>query len=100
MSSAQELRRREKFTVVRDGEEIEVFNEVNVKQVKKKRVNIPAAVIESFDEDPEIGAGGTSRTPDAVTHWVADDPDYALGIDPEEYGIEVIDPADDDVEVV
>lgn len=96
MSAEQSLQRKERITVIRDGEEVERFNWATVIQPARVRGHNP--VVEKFDA--EIGAGDSRMKPDAVTHWVAEELDFEFGVDPEEHGIEVIDPTDDDLEVV
>lgn len=90
------LRNRDRITVVKDGEEIEVFNWVNLKQPAVVRGGNPT--VEKFDA--EIGAGDSSAAPDAITTWVAEELDWEFGIDPEDQGIDVIDPTDEEVTVV
>ena len=90
---------QERLTVVKDGEEIEVFNWVNIKQPAVVRGHNP--VVEKFDA--EIGAGDSPMTPDAVTHWVAEELWHEFGIsdnDLREKGIDVIDVESEEVDVV
>lgn len=90
---------RERLTVVKDGEEIEVFNWVNVKQPAVVRGNNP--VVEKFDA--QIGAGDSPKTPDAVTHWVAEELWHEFSIsenDLREKGIDVVDVESEEVDVV
>lgn len=81
--------------MAKDGEEVEVFNWVNIKQPAIIRGHNPA--VETFDA--EIGAGDSPRTPDAVTTWVAEELEMEYGINPEDHDIEVIDPESEEVEV-
>jgi hypothetical protein len=90
------LQHRDRITVQRDGEEIEVFNWVNVQVPAVVRGGNP--VVEKFD--PDIGAGDSPIKPDAVTHWVAEELDVEFGIHPEDHGIEVVDVESDEVSVV
>jgi len=90
------LQHRDRITVHRDGEEVEVFNWVNIKQPAVVRGGNP--VVEKFDA--EIGAGDMSRTPDAVTEWVAEELWREFSIDVTDHGIEVIDVESDDVDVL
>ncbi|WP_225334265.1 hypothetical protein [Halomicrobium urmianum] len=94
--SEQELRRKERLTVVQDGEETEVFNWVNVNQPAIVRGHNP--VVDTYDA--QIGAGDSSMHPDAVTHWVAEELRDEFNIDPEDHDIEVIDPTDEEVGVL
>lgn len=93
--SAEELRRKDRLTVVVDGEDVEVFGWVNIKQPAIVRGSNP--VVDR--DEPEIGAGDSSMTPDAVTVWVADELRDEFYIDPEDHGIDVIDPTDPEVTV-
>lgn len=95
-SPVASLRRRERLTVVRDGDEVEVFNWVNIKQPAIVRGNNP--VVETFEA--EIGAGDSPATPDAVTHWVAEELWHEFSVKVEDHGIEVVDPTDEDVTVL
>jgi hypothetical protein len=90
------LRQRERITVRRDGEEVDVFNWVTVQQASRVRGHNP--VVETVDT--QIGAGDSMMEPDAVTPWVAEELQDEFYIDVEERGIEVIDPEADDVEVL
>jgi hypothetical protein len=91
----RELQRRERIEVERDGEELVVFNCVNIKQPAVVRGSNP--VVEKFEA--EIGAGDSPMKPDAVTHWVAEELDVEFGIDPTDQGIEVVDVTSDEVGV-
>jgi len=94
-STNRELQRRERIEVHRDGEDLEVFNWVNIKQPAVVRGSNP--VVEKFKA--EIGAGDSPVTPGAVTHWVAEELEVEFGIDPTDNNIEVVDVTSDDVEV-
>ncbi len=87
---------KERMTVARDGEELEVFNWVNVDQPATVRGHNP--VVEKYDA--EIGAGDASFTPEAITKWVADELRHEFHIDPEDHGIEVVDVESDEVDVL
>lgn len=90
------LRQRDRITLRRDGEEVEVFNWVNVNQPAIVRGGNPS--VETFEA--EIGAGDSRVTPDAVTSWVAEELMDEFYIDVEDHGIEVIDPESEEVEVL
>lgn len=90
------LQHRDRIAVEKDGEEIEVFNWVNIKQPAVVRGGNPT--VEMFEA--EIGAGDSPRTPNAVTEWVAEELDWEFGIDVEDYGIQVIDVEADDVHIL
>jgi len=90
------LQHRDRIVVDRDGEQVEVFNWVNIKQPAVVRGGNP--VVEKFEA--EIGAGDMSKTPEAVTEWVAEELWHEFGIEVEDYGIEVIDPTDEEVQVL
>jgi len=90
------LRHRDRLHVERDGEEVEVFNWVNVKHPAVVRGGNP--VVERFDA--EIGAGDSTVEPDAVTEWVAAELDREFSIDVSEHGIEIVDVEDDSVSVL
>jgi len=90
------LQHRDRITVRRDGEEVEVFNWVNITQPTVVRGGNPT--VEKFDA--QIGAGDSARTPGAVTEWVAEELWHELSIDVADHGIEVIDVESDDVDVL
>lgn len=92
---SQKLELQERIKVERDGEQIDVYNWVNVSKPMVIRGHNPTH--ETFEA--EIGAGDSPKTPDAVTHWVAEEMRYE-GIDPEDHGIDVIDPTADGVHVL
>ena len=90
---------RDRITVVKDGEEIEVYNWVNIKQPAIVRGNNP--VVETFDCD--IGAGDSTMKPDAITEWVAEELWHEFSIsesDLREKGIGVIDVESEEVDLV
>ena len=89
-------RRRDRLDVVRDGEEIEVFNWVNVD--RSAQVYAGAGQIEYFEGD--IGAGDSSMTPDAVTKWIAEELSHEFNIYVEDHGIEVVDIESEEVDVL
>lgn len=89
-------RLHDRLTVLRDGEEIEVFNWVNINQPAIVRASNP--VVETFDAD--IGAGDSPRKPDAVSKWLADELRDEFNIDPEDHDIEVVDVESEEVDVV
>ena len=94
-----ETQLRDRITVVKDGEEIEVFNWVNIEQPAIVRGNNP--VVEKFDCN--IGAGDSPRTPDAITHWVAEELWHAFDVsesDLRQMGIDVIDVESEEVDVL
>lgn len=95
-SESQDLIRKERMTVEKDGEEVEVFNWANVQQRHVVRGHNP--IRETFGAD--IGAGDSSRKPEAVTHWLATELFHELNIEVEDQGIEVIDPTSDEVNVL
>lgn len=100
MSQSRNLQRQDRITVVQDGEEREVFNWINVDRTEKALIRGGNPSIERFDDDPEVGAGDSSMTPDAVTHWVAEELYHEFGVEPEHLGIDVIDPTDEGVDVL
>ncbi|MCL9818346.1 hypothetical protein [Natronocalculus amylovorans] len=85
----------DRLTVLHDGEEIEVFNWVNIEQPSVVR---GIGQIEQFD--PQIGAGDSPTTPDAVTDWVAELLDAEYHINVERLGIEVVDVESEEVHVL
>jgi len=93
---SEPLQTCDRLTVHHDGEEVEVFNWVNIKQPAVVRGANP--VVEKFDA--EIGAGDSTRTPDAVTTWVARELEDEFGITVEDKGIKVIDPTDEEVHIL
>lgn len=90
------LQHRDRITVIRDGEELEVYNWVNIKQPAIVRGGNP--VVERFEA--EIGAGDSPMTPDAVTTWVAEELYHEFSIDVEDHDIDVIDVESEEVDVV
>lgn len=94
-------RRRERFTVVRDDgdEELEVYNWINFQRLEKWVV-WGHGMAECFNEGPEIGAGDSSMTPEAVTQWLADELAREHNINVTKLGIEVIDVESDEVDVL
>jgi len=93
---SQSLNLRERIEVERDGEEITVWNWVNVQQRAAVRGHNP--VVDYFGAD--IGAGDMAETPEAVTPNVAEELDWEFNIDVENHGIEVIDPESEEVHVL
>ncbi len=87
---------KDRMTVERDGEQLEVFNWVNINQPATVRGHNP--VVETYDAD--IGAGDAAFTPEAVTAWVAEELRDEFRIDPEDHGIEVVDVESDEVTVL
>ncbi len=87
---------RESIDIKRDGEEITVYNWVNVQQRAAVRGHNPE--VETFGAD--IGAGDLPETPEAVTPDVAETLDWEFGIDVSDHGIEVIDPESEEVHVL
>ncbi|OLZ39110.1 hypothetical protein A6E15_19290 [Natrinema saccharevitans] len=87
---------QERLTVERDGEELEVFNWVNITQHSTVRGHNPLVQTDAV----EIGAGDASFSPDAVTAWVADELRDEFQVDPEDHGIEVVDVESDEVNVL
>jgi hypothetical protein len=90
------LQHRDRITVERAGEELDVFNWVNIMQPAVVRGGNP--VVEKFDA--EIGAGDMQRSPEAITTWVAEELRREFHIDPEDHGIEVVDVESDGVIVL
>jgi hypothetical protein len=88
------LRHRERIEARVDGEDVTVYNWVNLE--------IPYVVhggSTSEQFEPNIGAGDSPRTPDYVTEWVAEDLWHEHSIEVEDYGIEVVDIESDEVDV-
>lgn len=90
----------DRLDVVKDDEEIEVYNWVNISRLQKAIVRASNPTVERFDDDAEIGAGDSSFTPDAVTHWVANELWHEFDIEVEDHGIDVIDIESDEVTVI
>lgn len=95
--SANGLEHGERATVVRDDEEIEVFDHVSVST--KHYVNSVNGY-ETFEPDIAKGDMGVGPQPEAVTERVADLLWSEFSIEVEDLGIEVIDPEDDDVQML
>ena len=96
MSATEDIPRRDRYTVIRDDEEIEVFNHVSVSQ--HHYVNSVNGY-ETFEPDIAMGDMGKGPAPDYVTERVADLLWSEFTIDVEDHGIEVIDLASDEVKI-
>lgn len=95
-SGPVDLTGRDRIPVVKDGEEIDVFNHVSVST--HHYINSINGY-ESFEPDVAKGDMGRGPQPEAVTPRVASllrD----LGVDAESLGIEVIDPNSGGVEIL
>jgi len=88
-----ELKHRDRLTVMRDGEELEVFNWCSLTQYHTVR---PISS-DTWTPDIERGDGGT--IPKYVTEWLADRLWYEYDVHVQDYGIEVIDIESDEVTV-
>lgn len=77
------------------GEEITIYNWVNV---IRPAVIYGGKSIEHFEL--EIGEGDSTVTPNYVTPWIAEDIYHEYTVEVEDYGIEVIDPTDEEVNVL
>jgi hypothetical protein len=93
------LRHRERITVERDGEELEVWNFVNVTMAHQIR---GTGTLETFYGSSAIERGGGHGEPDYVTTWIAEELQHEHGIDlpDDNFDIEVIDVESDDVTVI
>jgi hypothetical protein len=87
-------RHYDRFDVFVDGEDVEVFNQVTVRQEHEIRADETATQTLSI----EAGDGGIGK-PEAVTTWVAEWLWDDYFIDPEDYDIDVIDVTDDEVHI-
>lgn len=94
--TVQELRQRDTLTVDVDGEELEVYGWVNIERRTTVRGSNPVV----DHGDAKIGAGDSRMDPDAVTHWVAEEVEHEFGIDVQDHDIRVIDPTDEEVDVL
>lgn len=94
------LRHRDRITVEKDGEEIDVWNFLNVDMPYQLRGGNPT--VETYTDLADIEIGGSGPQPDYVTSWVADELWHELHLDnlEEKFGIEVIDIESDDVQVI
>lgn len=87
---------RDRITVEKDGEEIDVFNHVSVEN--HHYVNSVNGY-ETFE--PRIYDGDNpTQPPEVITERVADLLWAEWGIEAEDHGIDVIDPSDEDATVV
>lgn len=91
------LEHGERATVMRDGEEIEVFDHVSVSQ--HHYVNSVNGY-ETFEPDIAMGDMGRGPEPEAVTKRVADLLWHEFSIEVEKEGIEVVDMSDSDIKVL
>lgn len=78
-----------------DGENKAVYNWCNVKQPAVVR---GSGEVEKFE--PVIGRGDCTKTPEAVTHWLAEELRLNFDIEPEQLGIDVIDVTEEEVNIV
>lgn len=88
--------RKDRITIERDGERLDVFNWVNITQ--KSVIYAGAGSTERFTM--EIGAGDSSIKPERITEWIAKELWHEYGFDAEENGIEVVDVESDEVTVL
>jgi hypothetical protein len=79
-----------------DGEEVDVYNWVNVEQRTIIRGHNPT--VEQFGAD--IGAGDSPEPPEAVTPEVAEELHWEHSIDVVDHDIRVIDPTAEEVDVL
>jgi hypothetical protein len=96
MKQTSNLQRQDRITVLADGEEVTVFNWVNVQRGATVRGTNP---IVQYHE-PSIAAGDSHHSPEAVTHWIAAELRNEFNIDVSDHGISVIDPTDEEVTVL
>ena len=92
------LRQRDRLTVSdADGDEREVFGWATVERHSTVRGSNPVV----DHGEPRISAGDAiGMDPDAVTHWPAEEIDHQFGVDVRDHGIDVIDPTDEEVDVL
>lgn len=92
------LHRQDRIPVeLEDGEEVELFNVVTVRRVKRVRGHNPT--VEAYEPEILAGDGGIGK-PDAVTHWVAEELYDETGVDVEDHDIDVINPHHAGVDVL
>lgn len=89
-----DLQLRDRIIVLRESEEIEVFNHATVEQPMYFR----SGGVEKFPPKVAAGNNSSNSTPKAITHWLADLLESEGVLVPDE--TEVVDVTDDDVEVV
>jgi len=92
------LNQRERIEVKVDGEEVTVFNWVNLSQPATVRGHNP--VVEPYET--AVYAGDSQMEPDAVTHWVADELEEVslINVDLDAQGIDVIDVTSEEVTIL
>lgn len=81
-------------------EELEVWNFLNVTNIRRLQFRGGNPTMEEFDGDLEIQCGGGGPTPDFITDWVAEELWHELGVEDdqlESHGIEVVDIERDEV---
>lgn len=89
----------ESTTVIdENGDEVDIYNWVTVKTVSRVRGHNP--VFEQFEDDVRIGAGDSWMHPEAVTPEVAEELQDARGIDVRDHDIRVVDPTDEEVDIL
>lgn len=97
MRGPSSLRERDRLDVIdENGDERTVFGWATIERAKRIRGSNP--VVEAF-EPTILGRDGIPN-PDAVTHWVAEEIQNEERVDVTEHGIDVIDPTDDEVDVL
>lgn len=88
---------RDRLTVERDGDRIELYNHVSV--AMHHYVNSVNGY-ETFEPEVSKGDMGGGPQPEAVTERVAAVLSHEFGIDTEDHGIEVVDVESDEVDVL
>lgn len=94
------LQIQDRIEVEKDGEELEVWNFLNVTPAYQFRGGNPTK--EEFPDLHRIEAGGGAGSVDYVTTWVAEELWHDLGIDldRDRWEIEVVDVESDEVAVL
>jgi len=96
------MRHRERIEVAKDGEEITVWNFLNVSPAYQFRGSNPT--METFHSKTEITSGGGFRDVEYITSWVAEELWHELSLSEqtlnETHGIEVVDIESDEVTVL
>lgn len=91
------LNQRDRLTVRDENdEEREVFGWATVEIAARVRGSNP--VVDQFE--PDIFAGDSRMKPEAVTHWLAEEIETEYRVDVRDHDIDVIDPTDEEVDVL
>lgn len=93
-TEVKRLKKKDRITVEKDGERMDLFNWGNLQIHKQVRLG------QSERTAVFVNAGDATYPPDAVTVWLADELAREFNVDVTQHDIEVVDPTDDGVTVL